>query len=125
MINIVLIFLGSGLGATCRYGVSNALHGLLGRDFPYGTLAVNTTGSFFMGLFFILILDRFAGIAPQLRSFLLIGFLGGYTTFSSFSIETLNLLESGAWISASLNILLNIILCISLAWLGVLGARSL
>jgi fluoride exporter len=125
MNDVLLVFLGAGLGGTCRYGISNLVHGLLGRDFPYGTLAVNTAGSFLMGLFFILVLDRFAGIAPQLRSFLLIGFLGGFTTFSSFSIETLNLFESGAWVAASLNILLNIILCISLAWLGVLGARSL
>jgi fluoride exporter len=125
MINIILIFLGSGLGAISRYGVSNFIHSLLGREFPYGTLIVNASGSFVMGLLFILILERFVGLAPQLRAFLLIGFLGGYTTFSSFSIETLNLFENGAWVAASLNILLNVVLCISLAWLGVLGGRSL
>jgi len=125
MMNLVLIFLGSGLGAISRYGVSNLIHNLVGRAFPYGTLVVNASGSFIMGLLFIIILERFDGLAPQLRAFLLIGFLGGYTTFSSFSIETLSLLEQGAWISAGLNILLNIIFCISLAWLGVLGARSL
>lgn len=125
MMNLILIFLGSGLGAISRYGLSNLVHGFLGRAFPYGTLVVNASGSFVMGLFFIIILDRFGALAPQLRAFLLIGFLGGYTTFSSFSIETLTLLEQGAWVSASLNILLNIIVCISLAWLGVLGARSL
>lgn len=125
MINIILIFLGSGLGAIGRYGVSNYTHSLLGRNFPYGTLVVNASGSFLMGILFIFILERCDGLAPQLRAFLFIGFLGGYTTFSSFSIETLNLLESGAWLAASLNILLNLILCILLAWLGVLGARSL
>lgn len=125
MMNLILIFLGSGLGAISRYGISNLIHGLFGRAFPYGTLVVNASGSFIMGLLFIIILERFGALAPQLRAFLLIGFLGGYTTFSSFSIETLTLLEQGAWISASLNILLNIIVCISLAWLGVLGARSL
>jgi len=125
MINLILIFLGSGLGAISRYGLSNVIHSLLGRDFPYGTLIINASGSFVMGLLFILILERFVGLAPQLRAFLLIGFLGGYTTFSSFSIETLNLFENGAWVAASLNILLNVILCISLAWLGVLGGRSL
>lgn len=125
MINILLIFLGSGLGAISRYGVSNLMYAILGQKFPYGTLVVNASGSFFMGLFLVIILERFAGLAPPLRAFLLIGFLGGYTTFSSFSIETLNLIESGAWISASLNVLLNIILCILLTWLGVLGARSL
>ena len=125
MINILLIFFGSGLGAICRYGVSHLIHALLGRQFPYGTLVVNASGSFVMGLLFVLILERFIGLAPQLRAFLLIGFLGGYTTFSSFSMETLTLFENGAWIAASLNILLNVMLCISLAWLGVLGARSL
>jgi len=125
MINLVLIFLGSGLGAISRYGLSNLVHSLVGRAFPYGTLVVNASGSFIMGLLFIIILERFGALAPQLRAFLLIGFLGGYTTFSSFSIETLTLLEQGAWVSAGLNILLNIIVCISLAWLGVIGARSL
>lgn len=125
MINLVLIFLGSGLGAISRYGISNLIHSLVGRAFPYGTLVVNASGSFIMGLLFMIILERFGALAPQLRAFLLIGFLGGYTTFSSFSIETLTLLEQGAWVSAGLNILLNIIVCISLAWLGVLGARSL
>jgi len=95
MINLVLIFLGSGLGAISRYGLSNLVHSLVGRAFPYGTLVVNASGSFIMGLLFIIILERFGALAPQLRAFLLIGFLGGYTTFSSFSIETLTLLEQG------------------------------
>ena len=74
MINILLIFLGSGLGAISRYGLSNFIHSILGREFPYGTLIINASGSFVMGLLFILILDRFIGFAPQLRAFLLIGF---------------------------------------------------
>lgn len=125
MINALLIFLGSGLGGLSRYGISNSIYWFLGRQFPYGTLLVNASGSFLMGLLYILILERFDGIAPQLRAVLLIGFLGGYTTFSSFSIETFNLIESGAWVSAILNILLNVILCISLTWLGVFGGRQL
>ena len=125
MNDVLLVFLGAGLGGTCRYGISNLVHGLLGRDFPYGTLAVNTAGSFLMGLFFILVLDRFAGIAPQLRSFLLIGFLGGFTTFSSFSIETLVLFENGSYVSALANVLLNVVLCLLFVWLGVLGGRQL
>lgn len=123
--NTLLIFLGSGLGGLSRYGISNSIYWFLGRQFPYGTLFVNATGSFLMGLLYILILERFDGIGPQLRAVLLIGFLGGYTTFSSFSIETFNLIESGAWLSAILNILLNVILCISLTWLGILGGRQL
>ena len=101
------------------------MHFLLGRQFPYGTLFVNASGSFVMGLLFALIFEKFVGIGPQLRSLLLIGFLGGYTTFSSFSIETVNLLENGAWISAALNVLLNTTLCIALSWVGILGGRQL
>lgn len=124
MMNACLIFLGAGLGGLSRYGVSNGIHWWLGRAFPYGTLFVNASGSFLMGLFFALILERFDGIGPQLRAFLLIGFLGGYTTFSSFSVETLNLFESGAWLSAMLNIIGSVTLCIGLTWLGILWGRQ-
>ena len=123
--NAVLIFFGAGLGGVFRYWVSNGVYWLLGREFPYGTLVVNASGSFLMGLLFVVLLERFNGIAPQLRSLLLIGLLGGYTTFSSFSIETLSLFESGAWVGATVNILLSVILCIALTWLGVLGGRQL
>jgi len=125
MIHTLLIFLGAGVGGVLRYGISNLTYGLLGRQFPYGTLVVNASGSFLMGVLFVLLLDRFNGIGPQLRSFILIGFLGGYTTFSSFSIETLHLFESGAWLSASLNICLSITICLALTWLGMLGGRHL
>lgn len=125
MINTLLIFFGAGLGGVSRYWVSNGIYLLVGRQFPYGTLVVNASGSFLIGLLFVLIMEKFGDIGPQLRSLLLIGFLGGYTTFSSFSMETLNLLESGAWLSAILNILLSVTLCIALAWLGVLWGRQL
>lgn len=125
VIDTGLIFLGAGLGGVFRYWISNAVYWFLGRQFPYGTLFVNATGCFLMGLLFALILDRFNGVGPQLRALLLIGFLGGYTTFSSFSIETLNLFESGAWFNAGLNILLSLILCISLTWIGIISGRQL
>ena len=108
VVNTLLIFFGAGTGGVFRYWISNGIYWLLGRQFPYGTLVVNATGSFLMGFLFALILERFDGIGPQLRALLLIGFLGGYTTFSSFSIETLNLFENGAWISAILNIFISI-----------------
>ena len=125
MINTLLIFLGAGVGGVFRYGVSNGVHWFLGRQFPYGTLVVNASGSFLMGLLFTLLLERFEGIGPQLRSLLLVGFLGGYTTFSSFSIETLNLFESGAFVSAIVNIFVSVTLCLTLTWLGILGGRQL
>ncbi|OGT60920.1 MAG: camphor resistance protein CrcB [Gammaproteobacteria bacterium RIFCSPHIGHO2_12_FULL_45_12] len=125
MLNTLLIFLGAGLGGVSRYWISNITYSFLGRQFPCGTLVVNISGCFLMGLLFVLILERFDGMGPQLRSLLLIGLLGGYTTFSSFSIETLNLFESGAYLSAALNILFSVILCIAATWLGVMGGRQL
>lgn len=124
MTNLFLIFLGAGLGGVCRYGVANMVYWCIGRNFPYGTLMVNATGSFLMGFLFVFLIERVDGIAPELRSFLLVGFLGGYTTFSSFTIETLNLYENGAWMAAGLNIILSVVICMGLTWLGAMGARQ-
>lgn len=123
--NTLLIFFGAGFGGVCRYWISNGTYWILGRQFPYGTLVVNASGSLLMGFLFTLFIDRLDGFAPQLRSLLLIGFLGGYTTFSSFSIETLNLFESGAWGAAIINIFFSVTLCLVLTWLGALGGRQL
>lgn len=125
MLETLLIFIGAGLGGVSRYWISNIIYHFLGRQFPYGTLFVNVSGCFLMGLLYVLILERFADIGPQLRALILIGLLGGYTTFSSFSIETLNLFENGAIVSAVLNILLSIALCLAATWLGVIGGRQL
>jgi len=124
-LNTLFIFLGAGAGGVFRYWISNLTYSLLGRAFPYGTLIVNVSGCFLMGLLFVVILERFDGISAQLRSLLLIGVLGGYTTFSTFSIETINLFENGEHLSAAANILLSVILCITATWLGVLGGRQL
>ncbi|MFA5959806.1 MAG: fluoride efflux transporter CrcB [Tatlockia sp.] len=125
MNNTLLIFFGAGVGGVFRYWISYFVYWVLGRDFPYGTLVVNASGSFLMGLLFAVLLERFDGLGSQLRALLLIGFLGGYTTFSSFSLETLNLFESGDWPCAFLNVVLSVTLCIALTWLGVLGGRQL
>ena len=125
MLDMLLIFIGTGLGGVFRFWISNVSYFFLGRLFPYGTLIVNVSGCFLMGLLFVLLLERFNGVGPQLRSLLLIGLLGGYTTFSSFSIETLNLFENGAFLSGIANILLSITLCLTATWLGVIGGRQL
>ena len=125
MSHTLLIFIGAGLGGIGRYWISNLVYWLCGRQFPYGTLIVNVSGCFLMGLLFVLLLERFDGIGTQLRSFFLIGLLGGYTTFSSLSIETLYLFENGEWFNGSLNILLSIGLCMMAVWLGALGGRQL
>lgn len=124
MNNSILIFLGAGLGGVCRYWMANAVYFFCSRQFPYGTLVVNITGCLLMGFLFTIISERFDGYAPQLRAFLLIGLLGGYTTFSSFSLETLNLFENGAWLSAGLNVLLSMALCLLAVWAGVIGGRQ-
>lgn len=125
MLDVFLIFIGAGCGGVFRYWISNISYWLLGRQFPYGTLIVNVSGCFFIGLVFILLIERVTDVGPQLRALLLIGFLGGYTTFSSFSIETLNLFENGDFLSGFLNIILSITLCLAATWLGILGGRQL
>lgn len=125
MLNISLIFIGAGLGGVLRFLISNLTYSAFGRIFPYGTLLVNVTGCLLMGLLFVLLIERIDGVGSEWRSFLLIGFLGGYTTFSSFSIETITLFENGAITSGLLNILLSNILCILASWIGVIGGRQL
>jgi fluoride exporter len=124
--DILLIFFGAGCGGVLRYWISNATYFLFGRSqFPSGTLMVNVTGSLLMGLLFTLLLERSVQDASHLRALLLIGFLGGYTTFSSFSIETVNLFEGGALTSGMLNIFLSVILCLLATWLGIILGRLL
>jgi CrcB protein len=115
---------GGAIGALLRYWVSNATYGLTGSAFPYGTLLVNVAGSLIMGFLYIWLLERMlAGSA--LRAFLLIGLLGAFTTFSTFSVETLNLMESGQLMRAATNAVLSVVLCVGAAALGVAVARQL
>lgn len=120
----LLIIIGGGIGSLMRYWVSIGTYLLLGRSFPYGTLTVNVFGSFVMGFLSVFILERLNGQAEYLRSLLLIGFLGGFTTFSSFSIETLSLFESGELIKTLLNIFLSVSLCLLAVSFGALVGRQ-
>lgn len=124
MINILYIAAGGALGAVMRYLVSTGVHAVLGRGFPYGTLSVNVLGSFMMGFLFIFLIER-SSLGPEWRAMILIGFLGAFTTFSTFSIETLNLMENDAMVRAFANILVSLIICILAAWLGVILGRRL
>jgi CrcB protein len=125
LLQIILIALGGAVGSVLRYLVSSSTYALCGRDFPYGTLVVNVVGSFLIGFLSIILLERFADMAAELRSLLIIGFLGGFTTFSSFSVETLSLFENGEVTRAVLNVGLSVCICLLVTWLGILLGRHL
>jgi len=112
------------VGAVLRFWVSNGVYQLLGRAFPWGTLTVNVTGSLAMGLLYVLLLERSAA-GPEWRALLMVGLLGAFTTFSTFSMETLSLLEQGAWARAGLNVAVSVVACIAAAGLGVIIGRNL
>jgi len=120
---LAFIAAGGATGALMRYWMSNGIYALLGRGFPYGTLTVNVVGSLFMGFLYVFMIERM-DISVEWRAGLLIGLLGAFTTFSTFSIETLNLLEAGEQLKAGLNILLSVTLCIVACWLGMIVGRN-
>lgn len=114
---------GGATGALLRFWMSTGVYQLLGRSFPYGTLAVNVLGSLLMGFLYVMLIDKLT-LGANWRAALLVGLLGAFTTFSTFSIETLNLVEEGEMLKALLNILLSVVLCLAAAWVGVLAGRS-
>lgn len=121
---LALIALGGACGAVLRFGIYSGVAALLGRGFPYGTLVVNVVGSLAIGVLFVVLTERLSGGAG-LRALLVIGLLGALTTFSTFSIETLQLVEAGALGRALANVLANVVLCLAACWLGLLAARQL
>lgn len=125
MNQLISIALGGAFGAVIRFLMSAGLYQWLGRGFPYGTLAVNLVGSFLIGLLTeALILQRLV-IAVEYRAAILVGFIGAFTTFSTFSLETIYLLEQGNLTKAGLNVLLSVIGCLIAVWLGLLLGRAL
>jgi CrcB protein len=118
------IAVGGAAGALFRYWMSNGVYALLGRDFPYGTLAVNILGSLLMGILYVFFLERMT-VGPEVRAAVLIGVLGAFTTFSTFSIETFNLIEQADYMKAVMNMLVSVLACVAAAWLGVAFGRQL
>ncbi len=112
------------IGCLFRYYLSGMVYDLLGRSFPYGTFAVNTLGAFLIGLIMEFAL-RSTLVTPNLRIGLTVGFLGGLTTFSTFSYETFRLLEDGELLIATGNVLASVLVCLLFTWLGILAARLL
>ncbi len=124
MNQIFFIAGGGALGALLRYGLTNLVHAYLDRSFPHGTLAVNIIGSFFMGLLFILLTSKFQ-LDDHWRLGLTTGLLGALTTFSTFSIETLMLLENGWYLKAIANITISVLFSLFACWLGLTIARNM
>jgi len=111
-------------GGLTRYYLSGWVYSVLGRAFPYGTFAVNIVGAFLIGVVMELSL-RSTLISDTLRIGLTVGFMGGLTTFSTFSYETFALLEDGQFLIAFVNVLASVAVCLALTWLGIVTIRSL
>ena len=124
MIQILAIAAGGAIGAVLRFLVSNGVYAVLGRNFPYGTLTVNVAGSLLMGFLMVLFLERLS-LGPEWRAAILVGLLGAFTTFSTFSMETVTLLEHGRAGAALANMLLSVGLCVAATWWGLLLGRQL
>ena len=118
------IAVGSALGGVSRYLVGGLVQHLLDTTFPGGTLAVNATGSFLLGMFLRYATDT-PTLTPELRAFLTIGFCGGYTTFSTFSYETVALAEDGEWTWAMAYVAASLLLSFAGVILGFAAARSI
>lgn len=121
---LVYIALFGACGCLARYGVTLWVYGLGARGLPYGTLAVNIAGSFLLGLLMELGL-RTSMFSADVRTGLAVGFLGGFTTFSTFSYETFRLIEDGRLVQAGMNVILSVLVCVVFAGLGIFCARHL
>ncbi len=116
--SLLFVALGGAFGSSLRFLMSESIYFMLGRGFPFATLTVNILGSFLMGVLYALIEHELVELAPW-RTFVGVGFLGALTTFSTFSMDTLLLLQQGDWLKAVVNVFLNVFVCIFVAWLGM------
>ena len=125
----LVLFLDSGrqrIGGVLRFLCSGLIAERIGEIFPWGTLAVNVVGSWIIGFFFTLTEpDGRLLVGTTARQFVMIGICGGFTTFSSFSLQTLNLARDGDWLRASANIVASVFLCLVAVWLGHIAAAAL
>lgn len=123
---LLILGLGCALGGMARFGLSQWLHNVLGRVFPWGTLAVNLLGSFIIGLGFVCLTERHLltpALTHQLRLLLLVGLLGSFTTFSTFSLDSITLIENGHLGLALLYIITSVTLCLLATYSGLALAR--
>lgn len=120
------IGLGSALGGMARHGCSDLAARYIGVGFPWGTLIVNVTGSLIIGFLAALSVDDGRILLSQdARAFLMVGICGGFTTFSAFSVQTLDLARDGQWFAAAANVVASVVICLVAVWLGHVGATAL
>lgn len=123
MYTYVLVAIGGAIGSVSRFWLNGLISNTVGQTFPWGTLTINVTGSFIIGLFATLTGPEGRLFVPgEWRIFFMIGICGGYTTFSSFSLQTLTLAQDGEWLWAGLNVVMSVIFCLLAVWLGHTGA---
>lgn len=122
MLQIIAIALGGALGAVSRYLVVGLMTDWFGNSFPYGTLAVNIVGSFFIGILYVVVVQKMHA-SPELKAIMVVGFLGAFTTFSTFSLEAFNYINEGLLLNAVTYVLSSVILCIISVWIGVSAAK--
>lgn len=126
MIVYLWVALGSALGGVARYWCSGFIADRFGEAFPWGTILVNVLGSFVIGFFGTLTSpDGRLLVGSEARIFVMVGLCGGYTTFSSFSLQTLNLMREGEWLWAGANVLFSVLLCLIAVWAGHIAAAAL
>jgi CrcB protein len=124
MMKYLMVGIGGGIGSVLRFWMSSSLGERIGTRFPFGTFAVNITGSFLIGLIVTLLASN-SDWDPNWRYLIAIGFIGGYTTFSAFEYETLRSMQDGRMLVASLNVILSVTLGFAAVWLGTIAGRSL
>lgn len=137
--HLMLVAGGGAVGAVLRYVTQSGVVAMCGREFPYGTLVVNVAGSFLIGACYVFVTERMLASSAQspilmgwdvldgsgFRALVMIGLLGALTTFSTFSFETIELLEQGKITAAGLNILSNVVLCLGACWIALWSTRQL
>lgn len=123
MLTYALVALGSALGGTLRYWLAMVIAEASAGTFPWGTLVINVAGSAAIGLFATLTsVDGRVFVPSEWRTFFMVGICGGFTTFSSFSLQTLTLAQDGDWLAAGLNVVGSVALCLLAVWLGHVAA---
>ncbi len=123
MIHILAIGIGGALGALSRYWMVETVNQQLGRDFPYGTITVNIVGCLAAGFLSVLLIEKL-NLSAEWRSALLVGFLGAFTTFSAFTMDTWSLIETGESFRALMNIIVTVTVCLTANWAGMIAARQ-